>query len=234
MPDEFDPTRLARFLKVLANPARLEILRRLNRPRTLQEIHVAPHRAEHGQVPTRPMSQVAVRKHLLQLLGIGVVQGVRLPRPGRSPTHYQLSRPQMFALSEEFLAMVRLEGAEALLEGTLLGPPTNLQGHPPGPHLVLVRGVEEGRFFPLEARPERVWRIGRRAGNEVCLDYDGYLSQLNSRIRCVDGAFAVEDVPGNRNGTRVNWAPLPRGGEQALSAGDVVGVGRSLLLFRDP
>jgi predicted component of type VI protein secretion system len=93
--------------------------------------------------------------------------------------------------------------------------------------------VEEGRFFALEPRPGRAWRIGRRAGSEVCLDYDGYLSQLNSRIRFAAGRFVVEDVAGNRNGTRVNWAPLPPGGERTLSAGDLVGVGRSLLLFRE-
>jgi DNA-binding transcriptional ArsR family regulator len=231
VPDEFDPLRLASFLKVLANPARLEILRRLHVPRTLQEILVSPHRAEQGSRPTRPMSQVAVRKHLLQLVEIGVVQGVRAPRLGRPLAQYQLSRPQLFALSEEFLAMVRLEGADAL-DGTLLGPPGRAQGRPPGPHLALVRGMQEGRCFPLGEVEGRVWRIGRAPGSEVCLEYDGYLSQANSRIAFRGGRFVLEDVAGNRNGTRLNWDALPRGGERELEPGDVVGVGRSLLLFR--
>lgn len=47
-----------------------------------------------------------------------------------------------------------------------------------------------------------------------------------------DGRSLLLDLPGNRNGTLLNWKPLARGGVAELKAGDVVGVGRSLLVFR--
>lgn len=43
----------------------------------------------------------------------------------------------------------------------------------------------------------------------------------------------LEDLPGSRNGTTLNFLPLPRGGRSELHHGDLIGVGRSLRLFRE-
>lgn len=232
VPADFDPQRLAAFLRVLANPVRLEMLRSLARPQAIQDIRVSPHRAEAGARPERPMSAVAVRKHMDQLVAIGVVRTQRRMREGRLMGHFEVNLPQVFALSEEFLSMARIGGADGLADGTLLGPPSQALRQPDGPHLVLVRGLGEGRCFPLAEREGQAWTIGRAASSEVCLDYDGFVSLANTRLEYRDGAFVAHDIATNRNGTSVNWTMLPAGGRQELAPGDVLGVGRSRLLLR--
>jgi hypothetical protein len=103
---------------------------------------------------------------------------------------------------------------------------------PEGPALVLVKGIDEGGFFDLQPAVEgHAWRIGRRRGVEVSLEYDPSVSSENARIVLSRGAHVIEDIPGSLNGTRVNFRRLARGEQARLEHGDLIGVGRSLLLY---
>jgi pSer/pThr/pTyr-binding forkhead associated (FHA) protein len=90
--------------------------------------------------------------------------------------------------------------------------------------------------FPLDARTrgdQRGWVIGRRRSLAVGLDYDPFVSQEHAEVLPVQGGFEVRDLETNKNGTSLNWEPLARGGSRLLEQGDVIGVGRTLLLFRE-
>ncbi|HLE47820.1 MAG TPA: FHA domain-containing protein, partial [Candidatus Thermoplasmatota archaeon] len=102
-----------------------------------------------------------------------------------------------------------------------------------GPRLVLVHGLYEGKSYALDPRlaPEGEWRIGRRRGIAVSLDYDPYISLENSVVRRTGDKLTIEDLPGSKNGTSVNWEPLAKGRAHVLKPVDVIGVGRSLLVF---
>jgi predicted component of type VI protein secretion system len=73
--------------------------------------------------------------------------------------------------------------------------------------------------------------VGRAPACEVQLDYDPYLSGEHCSLERAGEGFAVRDA-GSRNGTWVNWVQLPRRGAQVLKPGDVLGVGRSLLVLQ--
>jgi pSer/pThr/pTyr-binding forkhead associated (FHA) protein len=97
---------------------------------------------------------------------------------------------------------------------------------------VLVKGLDEGRFFPLAASQRKQWTIGRRRGLEVPLDFDPFVSTENAMISSEGGGFVIEDLPDSRNGTMVNFIALAKGERRVLKGADVIGVGRSLLVFR--
>lgn len=226
--------QVAEILQALANPVRMQLLRILKTPHALGEIRLAPRRKESGGTPARLMSRVTVRQHLDKLLAVGAVKALDTTRDGRRTTLYQLNHRQLFALNEELKELARMRAPLEILDGTQPAPaaPMPRQEHPAAPALVAMNGVHEGRIWPLDSS-KKAWTIGRRRQADICLDYDPYLSQENSEIRLDGRRLVVHDLPGNRNGTRVNWLPLPAGGSSPLRAGDVVGVGRSLLLVRD-
>jgi FHA domain-containing protein len=233
-----DVERLEALLEVLANANRIGILLQLREPKTAGEILLHPPSAatKPGENPERPISRQAVRVHLEKLVGIGVV----VPRRGRRGTlpvdEYVISQQRLFAIAEEFRALGSLRpvlppGVEQTLDGAVR-PKAGLTA---GVRLVLVHGLDEGKTFPLrleEAEGDRGWIIGRRRGIAVSLDYDPFISAENSEITREDGRYVLHDLRSSRNGTHVNWQRLPRGGAHTLVPGDVVGVGRSLLLFQ--
>lgn len=231
-PGLFDAARLAAMMKALASPVRLELLQSLRAPRMLGEIRLQPRRRD-GSGPGRTMNRVSVRGHLDSLLAIGAVREVSVQRDGRLAKHFVLDYGQLFALTEELRQLARLQPEGGVLDGTMLGPPT---GPPPlseRPHLVLANGLREGEAFPLRSTLRRQeWLVGRSPDADVCLEYDPYASMENSQVVLEGGRFSLVDLPSSRNGTTLNWEPLERGQPRPLSNGDVVGVGRSVLVFR--
>src|SRR5687768_508733 len=129
-----DEGRLALVMQALSSPVRLRLLRLLRDPHALGDIRMAPQRAEGGNQPTRPMSVVNVRKHISQLMEIGVVRSRRIVRDGRAMDHYEVSRPQVFALTEELRSLGQLPGSD-ILDGTMPGLPVAFQQRPDGPRM---------------------------------------------------------------------------------------------------
>ncbi|HEV8360201.1 MAG TPA: FHA domain-containing protein [Candidatus Thermoplasmatota archaeon] len=227
---------LAEFLDALAYPVRLELLDKLRFPHTLAEIKLSPRRVEPGGNPQRAASKSTVRDHLHKLVEAGLVREEEVPQAGKLVPRYEANPQRMYALSEDLRRLTvryagRGPGRDAT--GTIdpsVPPPPKLRG----PRLVLVHGVYEGKTFPLDAATRRdgAWIVGRRHGIAVGLDYDPYVSLENSAIAERGGAYALTDLKGSKNGTSLNWGPLARGASEPLASGDVIGVGRSLLVFR--
>lgn len=219
-------------MQAFGNPARMQLLSILRTPHSLGEIHLAPNRQDAVASPSRNMNRVSVRHHLEQLIAIGAVRQFDGIRDGRTTSLYQINHRQLFALSEELRELGRIRpDADFIVDGTAPGPAAAGRT-PTGPRLILMNGAYEGRAFPLTAPGERTWTIGRRRDGDIVLEYDPFLSLDNSQIQLQNGMFTLHDVAGNRNGTRINWNELPRGGQTPLRPGDVIGVGRSQLLFR--
>ncbi len=230
---EFDFPKLADFLEALANPGRLELLHILREPRAVSDIELAPSTTDAAS-PDRNITRQAVRKQLARLEEAGLVSRLR-GEQGAVDEHV-VNHQMLFALMEELRRVTRLTPT--------VGPPpsstmTAGRADPTRPstgaRVVIVHGAHEGRAFPLRpsaAAEGRGWVIGRRARLAVTLDYDPFLSQEHAEIRARGAGFEVIDLPSNKNGTEINWEPVPRGGAAPLRHGDVIGVGRTLLLFR--
>lgn len=224
---------LAEALEALANPVRLTILRALREPRALKEVRVAS-ATEHDQGSSdRPISRQAVKHHLERLEAIDAVKTRSGERSWGSTTEYLLDQRNLYVLGERFRSLAGLRPKETpsteTMEAATRENPYELEG----PCLVLIKGVDEGRVFDLDPTAASAWTIGRRSDLPVALDYDPFVSAENTEIRAEGDGFTVRDLERSRNGTELNFSPLPGGRPQPLSHGDVIGVGRSLLLFRE-
>lgn len=234
---DVDVDTLETYLKVLSHANRLRLLRLLREPRTLGEIELTPSPSQARGNPDRTISRQAVRNHLDQLVEAGVVR-VRTTRgdDGRKRNEYVLDQSRLFAVFEEMQKLTELEThfqpdpRETIAMG---GDPSTEWDE--GPKLVLVHGVHEGRSFPLrrsDLDDDRGWVIGRADDAHVPLAYDPYVSKQNSEILPTDDGYEILDLRTSKNGTWLNWHRLPTGGQAKLGPGDVVGVGRSRLVFR--
>lgn len=220
-----DDEALARAFEALANPMRLALLRDLRAPRTLGSIRVAP---ADGESPA--LARQSVRRHLDRLLDAGLL-AVREPE-GRNP-EYLASHQALYALSEELRALASLP-PEVEPEVETAPAPGVAPPAPAGPCLVLVHGARLGHVYPLPSAPGRraEWVVGRRRGSPVALDFDPYASAENAVVEWDGASHHLRDLPGSTNGTQLNLRPLAAGARAPLRHGDLLGVGRSLLLFR--
>jgi DNA-binding transcriptional ArsR family regulator len=233
--------RLAEALGALANATRLMLLREVRAAKALREIELRAVGARDpaelrgaGLGAPRTLSRQAVRMHLERLVEAGVVVARDTERAYGSTVEYALNHQRLYALAEEVRELAKMRPAEEPAEPTLRGGPPAAQHPARGPCLVLVKGLHEGRAFGLaHAGPgPREWVIGRKRGLAVSLDFDPYTSAEHAAIVLEGGAYHVQDFPESRNGTLLNFQPLARGSRHGLRTGDVLGVGRSLLLFR--
>lgn len=219
-----DLGEIARLLRPLASPVRLGLLRFLARPRYLEEI------ASHLGV-----SRQAARKHLEQLAAIGAVERRPGTREGRAVTEYTVNQQAIYLVYDEFEKLGSLGNAEreqplsrTLQRGGPIAPGSAGQG----PCLFVMRGFDTGRRIPLARRPGAEWIIGRDERCSMVVKYDPFLSNRHAEVLYEGGRFILADLK-STNGTSHNWAPLGRGGRANLRHGDVVGVGKALLLFWD-
>lgn len=234
---EIDFDRLSHFLKALANPNRLELLYQLRFPHTAGEIALTPKRSEAEGNPDRLISRQAVERHIALLETIGVVRSQKSTRDGRPVDEYVVNHLNLFAIVEEMrkLTLIKAHTPVDALATTAGQPVAHAGAVERGPRLILVSGVWEGRAYPMkpDAAGAGKWRVGRKEGLEVRLDYDPFISNENSEVVFEGGKYWLHDVPGSRNGTALNYDPLPKGGKAQLEAGDIIGVGRSLLVFKE-
>jgi DNA-binding transcriptional ArsR family regulator len=225
-----DPTprgddMLAGVLASLGSTQRLAILRQLRLPRTLREIEVSSPRSDAGSRLTRQ----SVADHVERLVEAGVVLSRDAQRSATRVREYTLNHQAIYAVSEALKSVATLR---PVLEPTTTTAPLTVPPTPreEGHRLVLVKGLEEGTTFPLSpGQPIHV--VGRRRGVEVCLDFDPYVSAENALLTWEGETLVVEDHPESRNGTVLNFRPLARGERRALRHGDVLGVGRTALVY---
>lgn len=227
VPDDHPDARLAQTLAALATPSRIALMRALRAPRILAEIEV-----KSPDAPGRNLARQTVRQHLDVLIDAAMVSARETERSRGETQEFVVNHQAVYALAEDLRGLARLR---PLVEQRHETAPLEDAHERPlrRPCLVLVKGLDEGTSFSL--RPEEPhlveWIVGRRRGAEVALDFDPFVSSENSRIAWREGAHHVEDLPGSRNGTWVNFRPLEPGRRHRLQQGDVLGVGRSYLVY---
>ena len=233
-PARVDYEDLAETLQALSYPARLELLDMLRFPHTAAEVKLTPHRVVAGENPERAVSKQAVQAHLDKLVDTGLVRVATVEVGGRQVNQFLVNSQRFYAIVEDLRRLcVRYAGRGPVGDqtGTLGGATTG--GAPRGPRLTLVHGVYEAKAFPLtdETAREGRWTVGRQRGAAVSLDYDPYVSSEHAHITRGAKGYVITDAADSKNGTFVNWEPLPKGASQPLRAADIIGVGRSLLCF---
>lgn len=227
-----DHDSLADALRALAYPLRLELLETLDEPATLSEIRISPLRGEQGASPARAAAMTTVAAHLDKLVEAGLVVTGQVEAGGKRLTTYTVNPQRVYAITEELRRVSLRHGGRGRGEaetGTIVVPPAPRDAE--GPRLVLVHGVYEGKVYPLAG--EGPWAIGRRRDATIALDYDPFVSVEHARVERVDDVYRLVDDPESKNGTTLHWRALPKGGRAPLAHGDIVGVGRSLLVFYD-
>jgi DNA-binding transcriptional ArsR family regulator len=219
---EADAKALAEQLRALGNERRLRLLHFLTLPRSAEAVA-----AELG------IARQNAQEHLQQLLDLGLAQRADVRLPGGAAA-FVVVPERLFALQEEFARV-----------GTLLPPmpaqgqrptmPAHLGVEPPRerdlPRLVLVKGMRLGTTATLTGPGP--WTLGRDPAAALSLDYDAFASVRHAEVRRTQAGFEVADLYSS-NGTYLDWEALPRGGALPLGNGAIVGVGRSIAVFRKP
>jgi len=216
---------IVRTMSALANVNRLAIMRSLRAPKALREIQVRDE--GEGQV----LARQTVRRHLDVLLEAGLAVSRDAGRGYGETSEFIVNHQRLFALSEEVRNLAKLRPSVELDVLTVPGGGI----HAPvakSPSLVLVKGLDEGRRFELDPTGgQRSWVVGRRRGLDVTLDFDPSTSSENAIVRWAGDHHTVENVAGSRNGTTHNFRPVGVGEQCLLRHGDILGVGRCLLVY---
>lgn len=223
-----DDERLAQLLVTVGSTPRLALLRALRVPRALHEIEVEGARPDAGGV----LSRQSVRAHLERLIEAELVLPLHGERSYGQTTEFLVNHARIYALGEDLKSLSRYRAAvEAPIPTSPLTASASLRGD--GPRLVLVKGLDEGRSFALEAPSgaPTSWVVGRRRGVEISLDFDPFVSGENAVVESREGRHTVTDIPGSRNGTWLNFERLAPSEGRGLRHGDIIGVGRSALVY---
>lgn len=213
---------LSAYLRALANPKRLHLVRYLEEPRSAEEIA-----SELG------LARQSALEHLKHLVDAGIVD--RQPSRGAhgAVMEYVVNPQRLFAIHESF-GMLGIFDAPA---DPVRHPTERLDGasassaEPAPVRLVVVHGMRIGRNVPL--RGEGPWLIGRDPRATLILDYDPYVSSRHAEIRRLPGGvgYAIADAFSS-NGTLVDGKRIPRGGSVPAENGTILSVGRTTLVFR--
>ncbi len=232
-PGLIDYGQLGDILRVLSTPNRLELLRKLQVPRTSREISLTPFRRDPGRRPDRPLSRQTVEEHVARLQDIGLVQERATTREARPVIEYEVNQARLFLIVEELRRLCLLQTTTGRTAATVRVRTSDDAPEPhaavKGPCFVLVNGVREGEVFTLAG--DGPWSIGRGTASVVSIPYDPFLGREHATVRRSRSRFELEPSSSAANPVRVNWSP-PLAGVTSLQAGDVVGLGRSLLVFR--
>ncbi len=81
-------------------------------------------------------------------------------------------------------------------------------------------------------RPETELTIGRRAGNDVALEWDPEVSRLHARLERIAGQWTLLDDGLSRNGSFVNGKRVT--GHHRLRDGDRLCFGKTFVDYRSP
>lgn len=215
---------LADPLRVLGNRKRLHLLEFLTEPHYIREIA--------GELG---ITRQSAQAHVDKLVDLGVLERRRGQREQGPVTEYVVVPQRLFAFQEAFSRVGRLEpdvqDEEVRAVTRPLAEADEDAETPVSPRLAIVHGFGRGRRIPLTGSGP--WLIGREGTAQVCLDFDPYISSRHAEVRRAEDGFELVDLY-SRNGTRLDWEPIDRGGARPLENGAIVGVGRTLLVFRTP
>lgn len=214
-----DREALADAFTVLSNERRLRLLEYLTEPHYVREI------ASHLGI-----ARQAAQRHVDKLHEAGLVEKRRGERESGPVTVYVLAPERLFEIKERFAQLGKLEASETgdLTRTRVEGLPTGGQPRCEGPALVVAHGREPGQVFELDGSDP--WLVGRDSKNDIHLGYDPFASNRHAEIQRTSEGHTVVDRF-STNGTYRNWDRLDRGGQAPLTDGDVLRVGRTLLVY---
>ncbi|MBI4393967.1 MAG: FHA domain-containing protein [Euryarchaeota archaeon] len=219
--EEVDYDGLAKSMQLLSDPQRLRVVRGLIEGKSAEETLAADPKSQFAGTTERLRKAREELATLKQGNFISTKQGDRVE-----------ANPQaLYQLAQEIKRLATKGSSEVQdLGQTVMAPREFTPMGARGPRFILVSGLGEGKTFPLAVGKKLV--LGRATTADVSLDYDPFVSSLNSIIEEEGGRFRIIDVPEARNGTSINFRRIPRGSSAVLENGDIIGVGRSLLVFR--
>ena len=99
------------------------------------------------------------------------------------------------------------------------------------PFLLYRDGDETQRIHDLGETPERL-TIGRSATNDVALPWDAEVSRLHAALERVGEEWTFVDDGRSHNGSYIDGERVI--GRRRLRDGDVISLGRTMLVFRSP
>ena len=99
------------------------------------------------------------------------------------------------------------------------------------PFLLYRDGDEVQRIHDIGEAPERL-TIGRSATNDVALPWDAEVSRLHATLERVGDEWTFVDDGRSHNGSYIDGERVI--GRRRLRDGDVISVGRTMLVFRSP
>lgn len=219
--EELEPEELAELFEALSNPRRIRLLHHLAEPQYLREIASA-----------FGLSRQAVHHHLDRLVETGFLERRSGSRESGPVTEYVLV-PEVLALVHEGVERVsRVPGARRdRPDRTRGGSDHPASSSPPDRGLWVVHGIDAGTRLSLVG-DEGPWVVGRDPTCDLVLEGDPFASARHAEVWPEGTGHRVGDLA-STNGTFVNGRRLDRREDAALDHGDVVGVGRSLLLYQD-
>jgi len=100
------------------------------------------------------------------------------------------------------------------------------------PFLVYRDGEDKQRILELEDVPTERITVGRRATNEVPLEWDSEVSRVHAVIERMGGEWTVCDDGLSRNGSFVNGERIT--GRRRLADGDALVFGDTVIVYRAP
>ncbi len=232
-----DHEALAESLSALSYGSRLELLELLRYPKAISEIRLAARRnPEWSSEDERVASRQTITKHLQKLVAADLVRETVGAEGGRSRVRYAANTGHLFDILDDLRRVsVRAMNPAIDVEETIPVDGVIPRLDQSGPRLVLVRGAYEDQVYrlsPTTAENGR-WTIGRRQGLAISLDYDRYVSSEHAVVESTRNGFTLQSLQENRNGTFVNGDRITDGEARAIRPGDLVAVGRSLLVFAD-
>lgn len=228
---------LERSLDALGFENRLSLLSILQDPKTLEEIELQP-AAQNGDARSeRCLTRQGIQYHIDQLREVGLVDAERVRQDGRVKNRYRLRRTSLFALGEALRMLANDTTADELPGPDAAAPFTwddeTDSDHRPG--LRIVHGASIGRFYPLDRQPDakdRGWVIGGGDSADVRLTIDPWVDDQVAEIIRRDDGFQLLDLRASSCRAVWNGHELGLGDSQPLATGDLVGAGRTLMVFR--
>lgn len=223
---DLDFEGLARDLAPLGSATRLRLLNYLTSPRYLEEV-----------ATFLEMNRNAAKKHVDQLVKAGVVSKAPAQREGGLVVEYRIVPEKLFEVFDSMRALGTLRPVGA--------PPVDLartkavEGVPRDrtmenvlPRFVVVYGIDVGATVPVTPTGDAPWLMGREKDCPLQLSNDPFASGRHAQIERRAGVFQLTDLF-STNGTMLDWERIPPGRAMPLANGHVVGIGKTILLFRD-
>ncbi len=215
-----DLAALAETLKSMASEPRLRLLQFLSEPHYLEEI-----------ATFLGMARQSAQHHVDRLLEVGAIEKKPGHRETGPVTEYVVAPHNFFALGEDMFRLGTLgrrdpsAGLELTREGDASSGGADRAD---GPGLVEVNGMNRGTIHGLDGPGP--WVVGRVESREIPLVHDRFASGRHAKVVVEGSGHALIDMF-STNGTAVNWVPLAEGTKRVLSHGDIVAIGKTVLVY---